>query len=162
MCKLSKSIVTQPIHLHLALYVLCSDSMPPAVQTDRGWAWVVLAASMANNFLTGALCFSIGVIHVGLLRKYKESVTVTAWVGGLFSSLGAILGESRRLFHRRWWVEEARKFTGASFCVAYLYETYNLGTLVNSHFSSLYETRILLSYTPLDHVGGLAVKACVV
>ncbi|XP_070173993.1 monocarboxylate transporter 9-like [Littorina saxatilis] len=56
------------------------------MQTDRGWAWVVLAASMGGNLLTGVLCYFVGVIHTGLLHQFHASVTTTAWVGALYSS----------------------------------------------------------------------------
>ncbi|KAK7090038.1 hypothetical protein V1264_009893 [Littorina saxatilis] len=56
------------------------------MQTDRGWAWVVLAASMGGNLLVGVLCYFVGVIHTGLLHQFHASVTTTAWVGALYSS----------------------------------------------------------------------------
>ena len=71
-----------------------SDNMPPAMQTDQGWAWVVLVASMGSMFLNGVLAYSVGVMHAGLLRKFNESVSLTAWVGGLYTSLIVLAGES--------------------------------------------------------------------
>ncbi|XP_076453450.1 uncharacterized protein LOC143288708 [Babylonia areolata] len=55
-------------------------------QTDRGWAWAVLGASMGCNFLNGVMCYFVGVIHTGLLHKYQASVTTTAWVGALYAA----------------------------------------------------------------------------
>ena len=64
------------------------------MKTDHGWAWVVLAASVGSNFLNGCLVYFVGVVHAGLLRRYDESVTMTAWAGGLYSSLMSLGGES--------------------------------------------------------------------
>ncbi|KAK7499316.1 hypothetical protein BaRGS_00009576 [Batillaria attramentaria] len=55
--------------------------------TDKGWAWVVLVASLGANFLNGTLVYFVGVVHTGLLRKFQSSVTTTAWVGAIYSSL---------------------------------------------------------------------------
>ena len=74
--------------------IILSNSMPPTTHTDRGWAWVVLAATMGSTFLNGALLYFVGVVHAGLLRKFNESVSLTAWVGGLYSSLIVLAGES--------------------------------------------------------------------
>ncbi|KAK7480992.1 hypothetical protein BaRGS_00027807 [Batillaria attramentaria] len=59
---------------------------------DRGWAWVVLVASLGCNYLTGFLPYSVGVIHVALLDKFQEDVTSTAWAGAIYSSLQMLGG----------------------------------------------------------------------
>ncbi|KAL8580887.1 hypothetical protein ACOMHN_039587 [Nucella lapillus] len=59
--------------------------------TDRGWAWVVLAASMGSHFLNGALAYSVGVLHVGLLHTFEsESVTMVAMAGAVNTGLVCI------------------------------------------------------------------------
>nr|KAG5708264.1 hypothetical protein BaRGS_021198 [Batillaria attramentaria] len=57
------------------------------MQADKGWAWAVLAASSGANFLNGILVYFVGVVHAGLLKKFQSSVTTTAWVGAIYSSL---------------------------------------------------------------------------
>ena len=66
--------------------------MKPASKIDQGWAWVVLAAAASNNFLNGAFCYFVGVVHAGLLRKYDQSATMTAWAGGIYSSMMCLGG----------------------------------------------------------------------
>ena len=73
-------------------YDLHSDRMKPASKTDQGWAWVVLAASLGSSLLNGTLCYFVGVVHAGLLKKYNESVAMTAWAGGIYSSLMSLGG----------------------------------------------------------------------
>ncbi|KAL8621761.1 hypothetical protein ACOMHN_061896 [Nucella lapillus] len=57
------------------------------VTPDCGYAWVVLAASVGCNYLSGVLVYFVGVIHVELLNEFRGDVTSTAWAGSLYSSL---------------------------------------------------------------------------
>ncbi|XP_076437151.1 monocarboxylate transporter 12-like [Babylonia areolata] len=57
------------------------------VAPDSGYAWVVLAASVGCNCLSGVLVYFVGVIQVELLHRYQDDVTTTAWAGSLYSSL---------------------------------------------------------------------------
>nr|KAG5695058.1 hypothetical protein BaRGS_032551 [Batillaria attramentaria] len=59
---------------------------------DRGWAWVVLVASLGNRYVSGALVYLVGVIHVELLNKFHKNATTTAWAGAIFSSLQMLGG----------------------------------------------------------------------
>ena len=61
--------------------------------TDSGYAWLVLAASVGCNYLSGVLVYFVGVIHVELLEKYRDDVTTTAWAGSVYSSLQMLAGE---------------------------------------------------------------------
>ncbi|KAK7482398.1 hypothetical protein BaRGS_00026320 [Batillaria attramentaria] len=58
--------------------------------TDRGGAWVVLAASVCGNYLHGVLVYLVGVIHAELLEKFQEDVTTTSWAGAVYSSLASL------------------------------------------------------------------------
>nr|KAG5695060.1 hypothetical protein BaRGS_032553 [Batillaria attramentaria] len=59
---------------------------------DRGWAWVVLVASLGCNYLSGGPRLLCWVIHVELLDKFQDDVTTTAWAGAIYSSLQMLGG----------------------------------------------------------------------
>ncbi|XP_046559513.1 monocarboxylate transporter 12-like, partial [Haliotis rubra] len=53
---------------------------------------VVLFASFATMLCGPSIVYASGVIHVALLEGFQEDVTVTAWVGSLFSCMFALTG----------------------------------------------------------------------
>ncbi|KAL8580886.1 hypothetical protein ACOMHN_039586 [Nucella lapillus] len=61
--------------------------------TDSGWAWVVLLASLGSHCLNGALIYSVGVLHTGLLHTFEsDSVTMVAMTGAVNTGLVCIAG----------------------------------------------------------------------
>ncbi|KAK6196068.1 hypothetical protein SNE40_001363 [Patella caerulea] len=61
--------------------------------TTELWAWVVLFAAFMNVFLNGSLSYSVGVIHIALLKRFPdENVNTITWLGSLFSSMFALSG----------------------------------------------------------------------
>ncbi|XP_046559491.1 LOW QUALITY PROTEIN: monocarboxylate transporter 12-like [Haliotis rubra] len=53
---------------------------------------VVLFASFTTMLCGPSIVFASGVIHVALLERFQEDVTITAWVGSLFSCMFALTG----------------------------------------------------------------------
>ncbi|XP_071086024.1 monocarboxylate transporter 12-like [Haliotis cracherodii] len=53
---------------------------------------VVLVASFTTMLLGPSLPYASGVIHVALLNEFQEDVTMTAWMGSLFSCMFALTG----------------------------------------------------------------------
>ncbi|XP_062567415.1 monocarboxylate transporter 3-like isoform X2 [Saccostrea cucullata] len=60
--------------------------------TDRGWSFVVLAASFSSMFVAAILTYSTGVIHVGLLEKFQKDAAFTSLIGSVFLSLLSLMG----------------------------------------------------------------------
>ncbi|XP_005096402.1 uncharacterized protein LOC101849837 [Aplysia californica] len=54
---------------------------------DGGWAWLVLLASYFNLLMCSGLAFVAGMFQVVFLEEFKGSVSLTAWITALFSSL---------------------------------------------------------------------------
>ncbi|XP_061172481.1 monocarboxylate transporter 6-like isoform X2 [Saccostrea echinata] len=53
---------------------------------------VVLFAGFMNSFLGTSLGYSAGIIHLGLLEKYKEFPKEVSWAGALFTSFFSLAG----------------------------------------------------------------------
>ncbi|XP_067670381.1 monocarboxylate transporter 12-like [Haliotis asinina] len=72
--------------------------------TDRfePWAWVVVAASLCALFLNTSLSSIAGVMHVALLERFQDDVTLTSWVGSLFSCMFALSGPVASFIINRW------------------------------------------------------------
>ncbi|XP_050415866.1 monocarboxylate transporter 9 isoform X3 [Patella vulgata] len=61
--------------------------------TTELWAWVVLVAAFMNVFLNGSLSYSVGVIHIAMLKRFpEENENTITWLGSLFSSMFALSG----------------------------------------------------------------------
>lgn len=65
---------------------------PSCSDLDRGWSWVVLAASFGSFMLIGGTMYAVGIIHIALLDRYKQDVATTAWVGAIHSALMSVGG----------------------------------------------------------------------
>ncbi|XP_045188872.2 monocarboxylate transporter 9-like isoform X3 [Mercenaria mercenaria] len=87
---------------------------------DRGWSWMILFASFSSFFLLGGLINSVGVIHSVLLEKYKESVSLTAWVGSLHSALLLFGAPVSSIVTDRFSCRVAIVLSGIFFIIGYL------------------------------------------
>ena len=60
---------------------------------DRGYAWVVLAASAASSLVLSSI-YTVGVFNLTFLEVFGQSKSVTAWcpavMAGLLSLAGAL------------------------------------------------------------------------
>jgi len=54
---------------------------------DTGWAWVVLIASFWTFFMVGGTMYANGIMHVALMERYNESVSLTSWAGALHTGM---------------------------------------------------------------------------
>jgi len=61
---------------------------------DTGWAWVVLIASFLTCFIVGGLMYTNGIMHVVLMERYNESVSLTSWAGALHSGMFSLACKS--------------------------------------------------------------------
>ncbi|KAH3789102.1 hypothetical protein DPMN_167271 [Dreissena polymorpha] len=61
-------------------------------ELDRGWSWVVLAASFGYFMIFGMLLYGVGIVHVTLLEEYDKPSSATAWAGSLYASLVSLGG----------------------------------------------------------------------
>ncbi len=53
------------------------------LDTDKGYAWIICAATSINNFLTLSLPFSIGIYYVTFKEIYQQSSGTTSWLSSL-------------------------------------------------------------------------------
>ncbi|XP_046368549.2 monocarboxylate transporter 12-like isoform X1 [Haliotis rufescens] len=60
--------------------------------TDGGWAWVILAATVFNMFVIGTLTISVGMFQDRFLQNYSGSTAYISLVCSLFISLQSTLG----------------------------------------------------------------------
>ena len=63
------------------------DQIPNFSDLDRGWAWVVMAATFGAFMIIGGTIYGVGIIHIALLERYKQDITMTSWVGALHSAM---------------------------------------------------------------------------
>ena len=68
------------------------DQIPNFNDLDRGWAWVIMAATFGTFLLIGGTVYGVGIIHIALLERYKQDITMTSWVGALHSAMMDIGG----------------------------------------------------------------------
>jgi hypothetical protein len=54
----------------------------PTVQ-DRGYAWVIVAATFCLNFIQAGVRFSYGLFFVEFLKEFNKGKGETAWVGSI-------------------------------------------------------------------------------
>ncbi|XP_046349292.1 monocarboxylate transporter 14-like [Haliotis rufescens] len=59
---------------------------------DRGYAWVVLAAAFALQFMVGLLAYSPGVMNIAMLDEIENDLTKTSWVGSINFGTCTLLG----------------------------------------------------------------------
>ena len=59
-------------------------------QRHRG---MIVVAGLMNTFLGTSLLYSAGIIHFGLLGKYRRSPTQVSWASALFSSTFFLAGK---------------------------------------------------------------------
>ncbi|XP_045191321.2 uncharacterized protein LOC123548153 [Mercenaria mercenaria] len=68
-----------------------SDKIDKFKSLDKGWSWVIMVASFGAFCLIGANMYGAGIMQATLLKRYRSSVSLTAWAGSLqpaFMSLG--------------------------------------------------------------------------
>ena len=63
------------------------DQIPNFSDLDRGWSWVVLAGAFGSFMLIGGTIYGVGIIHIALLERYKQDITMTSWIGALHSAM---------------------------------------------------------------------------
>ncbi|XP_046552552.1 LOW QUALITY PROTEIN: monocarboxylate transporter 12-like [Haliotis rubra] len=66
------------------------------------WAWVVVVASLCALFLNTSLSSIAGVMHVALLETFQDDLTLTSWVGSLYSCMFALSGPVASFIINRW------------------------------------------------------------
>ncbi|XP_046374554.2 monocarboxylate transporter 12-like [Haliotis rufescens] len=66
------------------------------------WAWVVVVTSLCALFLNTSLSVIAGVMHVALLETYQDDVTLTSWIGSLYSCMFALSGPVASFIINRW------------------------------------------------------------
>ncbi|XP_041358319.1 monocarboxylate transporter 12-B-like [Gigantopelta aegis] len=69
---------------------------------DRGWAWLVLAASYMNLFIAPGLAYIGGMFQNLLLEQFHQSVSLTAWVTSVFASLLQLAGPLASVVAHQW------------------------------------------------------------
>ncbi|XP_052225086.1 monocarboxylate transporter 12-B-like [Dreissena polymorpha] len=112
-------------------------------ELDRGWSWVVLAASFGYFMIFGMLLYGVGIVHVTLLEEYDKPSSATAWAGSLYASLVSLGGPLSSLIIDRWSCRTAMFIDGVLTTVG----------LLSSAFSpSLY--LVIFTYGILAGFGG--------
>ncbi|XP_067670675.1 monocarboxylate transporter 12-like [Haliotis asinina] len=66
------------------------------------WAWVVVVASLCALFLNTSLSYVAGVMHVALLETFQDDVTLTSWIGSLYSCMFALSAPVASFIINRW------------------------------------------------------------
>ncbi|XP_048247256.1 monocarboxylate transporter 12-like [Haliotis rufescens] len=66
---------------------MCTDMVEP-----NRYSWVVVAASFASFLFGPSISYAVGVFYVALLNEFNEDITLTAWMGSLYSSMFALTG----------------------------------------------------------------------
>jgi len=61
---------------------------------DTGWAWVVLIASFWTFFMVGGTMYANGIMHVALMERYNESVSLTSWAGALHTGMFSLASKT--------------------------------------------------------------------
>ena len=61
---------------------------------DGGWGWVVCLSSFACNFLASGINVSAGILLVGLLQTFHESVTKTSLVLAMMNGVSMMISMS--------------------------------------------------------------------
>ena len=72
------------------------DQIPNFPDLDRGWSWVVMAGAFGSFMLIGGSVYSVGIIHIALLERFKQDITMTSWVGALHSAMMNLGGKLNR------------------------------------------------------------------
>ena len=54
-----------------------------ATAPDGGWGWVVVFGSFMIHVIADGVAYSFGVLYIEFLDYFKESRSVTGWVGSL-------------------------------------------------------------------------------
>lgn len=79
-----------------------AENVEPNTQIDGGkvlqirdgvWSWVVCFAGFMINFSTGGLISSSGVLLIGMIDLYDETMSKTALVGSLFMGIAQCVGK---------------------------------------------------------------------
>ena len=57
---------------------------------DRGWAWVVMAASFFSQLISVGMLFTTGVLYVYFLEAFHDSKTMTSLPSSVFLAVSQI------------------------------------------------------------------------
>ena len=60
---------------------------------DGGWGWVVCFAGFMINFITSCLISSSGILLLGLIDVYDDTMSKTSLVGSLFQGIKMCVGK---------------------------------------------------------------------
>ncbi len=50
---------------------------------DGGWGWLVVVGSFMLQGITVGITYTFGILYVDLLDHFKESESLTAWIGSI-------------------------------------------------------------------------------
>ncbi len=50
---------------------------------DGGWGWLVVIGSFMLQGITVGITYTFGILYVELLDDFKESESLTAWIGSI-------------------------------------------------------------------------------
>lgn len=73
----------------ISLYVKESKPNIP----DGGWGWFVVFAAFMLNVISEGVTLSFGFLYIEFLKEFKESASVTSWIGSLFMAIPLLAGE---------------------------------------------------------------------
>ncbi|ESN92202.1 hypothetical protein HELRODRAFT_194347 [Helobdella robusta] len=62
--------------------------LPP----DGGWGWVIMIASFFTNMIVDGVCYTFGIVFMGLMETFEAGETITALVGSLVPGVYLIVG----------------------------------------------------------------------
>ncbi|XP_046559486.1 monocarboxylate transporter 12-B-like isoform X2 [Haliotis rubra] len=62
------------------------------MEEQNMYSWVVVGASFAALLFGPSINYAVGVFYVALLNEFNEDITLTAWLGALFSCMFALTG----------------------------------------------------------------------
>ena len=73
---------------------MSSDESKNMKTLDKGWSWIVLLSSFGTFFIVGANILGVGIMHVVLLERYRESVSLTSLASSLQTAFTCFGGMS--------------------------------------------------------------------
>lgn len=59
---------------------------------DGGWGWMVVFSSFVISMIADGISFSFGLLYIRFLIHFKESKSVTSWIGSLFMAVPLMSG----------------------------------------------------------------------
>ncbi|XP_071948298.1 monocarboxylate transporter 12-like [Antedon mediterranea] len=120
---------------------------------DKGWAWVVMVASLLTHIFTFGMAYSsVGVFYTEFLRVFGKSKSATAWVGSILLGTMLCSGPVASVMVGRWGPRHVT-LIGATFAAA--------GMMLSSLATGL--PFLYLTYGVLTGLGfGLSYLPCIV